>query len=257
MPDSTDELDPQSDQSWQALSTLPAIDLRAILMREQTNMSVLRNQLAVSQQKIDMIKTMLSPFTRLPQELVSEIFQFYCASQGTIYDAFQKRKTRTRPSKIDPDRIVDGINTIPPQLILTQVCNFWRSVAHETHPLWTDLTIYIQSGKFAYHGDLIEDWISHSGEVLPLNIRIIVPKGKGQATRSVLEFIKPFSELELDEELDLSEQCLPHQHDDDPPKVLGKRSRPKSETYKQAWSTSEQQLLEALLEEIPEGEKNR
>ncbi|KAJ4490050.1 hypothetical protein J3R30DRAFT_3360759 [Lentinula aciculospora] len=43
----------------------------------------------------------------------------------------------------------------------------------------------------------------------------------------------------------------------DPLSVLGKRSRPKSETYKQAWSTSEQQLLEALLEEIPEGEKNR
>ncbi|KAJ3716375.1 hypothetical protein C8R42DRAFT_678251 [Lentinula raphanica] len=46
---------------------------------------------------------------------------------------------------------------------------------------------------------------------------------------------------------------------DDTPsqQVLGKRARPKSETYKQAWSTSEQQLLEALLEEIPEGEKNR
>ncbi|KAF4579670.1 hypothetical protein EYR40_000152 [Pleurotus pulmonarius] len=34
-------------------------------------------------------------------------------------------------------------------------------------------------------------------------------------------------------------------------------SRPKSETYKQAWSTSEQHLLEKLLEDIPDGEKNR
>ncbi|EGO01253.1 hypothetical protein SERLA73DRAFT_72210 [Serpula lacrymans var. lacrymans S7.3] len=58
-----------------------------------------------------------------------------------------------------------------------------------------------------------------------------------------------------------------------PPKQsLGKRSRdaaekgdtyeketgkPKPETYKLAWSVSEQHLLERLLEEIPDGEKNR
>ncbi|KAI8989186.1 hypothetical protein BD414DRAFT_486345 [Trametes punicea] len=36
-----------------------------------------------------------------------------------------------------------------------------------------------------------------------------------------------------------------------------KNGKPKSETYKQAWSVSEQHLLERLLEEIPEGEKNR
>ncbi|KAF5373436.1 hypothetical protein D9615_009495 [Tricholomella constricta] len=33
--------------------------------------------------------------------------------------------------------------------------------------------------------------------------------------------------------------------------------KPKPETYKQAWSVSEQHLLEQLLEQIPEGEKNR
>ena len=37
----------------------------------------------------------------------------------------------------------------------------------------------------------------------------------------------------------------------------GKDGKLKSETYKQAWSVSEQHLLERLLEEIPEGEKNR
>jgi hypothetical protein len=31
----------------------------------------------------------------------------------------------------------------------------------------------------------------------------------------------------------------------------------RSETYKQAWSISEQHLLERLLEEIPDGERNR
>lgn len=33
--------------------------------------------------------------------------------------------------------------------------------------------------------------------------------------------------------------------------------KPKPETYKQAWSVSEQHLLEQLLEQIPEGEKYR
>ncbi|THU97520.1 hypothetical protein K435DRAFT_796464 [Dendrothele bispora CBS 962.96] len=36
-----------------------------------------------------------------------------------------------------------------------------------------------------------------------------------------------------------------------------KLSKPKPDTYKQAWSVSEQHLLEKLLLEIPEGEKNR
>ena len=39
--------------------------------------------------------------------------------------------------------------------------------------------------------------------------------------------------------------------------TVGKNGKAKSETYKQAWSVSEQHLLERLLEEIPEGEKNR
>ncbi|KAH8102166.1 hypothetical protein BXZ70DRAFT_930649 [Cristinia sonorae] len=38
---------------------------------------------------------------------------------------------------------------------------------------------------------------------------------------------------------------------------LDKRGKPRPETYKQAWSVSEQHLLERLMEEIPEGEKNR
>jgi hypothetical protein len=35
------------------------------------------------------------------------------------------------------------------------------------------------------------------------------------------------------------------------------KPKPKSETYKQAWSESEQNLLDQLLEKIPDGEKNR
>lgn len=45
-----------------------------------------------------------------------------------------------------------------------------------------------------------------------------------------------------------------HIHNPDKLRASGK---PKSETYKQAWSVSEQHLLEQLLEQIPDGAKNR
>lgn len=41
------------------------------------------------------------------------------------------------------------------------------------------------------------------------------------------------------------------------PKRKRKGPKPKPETYKQSWSVSEQNLLEQLLEEIPDGEKFR
>ncbi|KII91567.1 hypothetical protein PLICRDRAFT_38344 [Plicaturopsis crispa FD-325 SS-3] len=41
------------------------------------------------------------------------------------------------------------------------------------------------------------------------------------------------------------------------PKPSRDSTKPKPETYKQAWSVSEQHLLERLLDEVPEGEKNR
>ncbi|KAH9928011.1 uncharacterized protein BXZ73DRAFT_102517 [Epithele typhae] len=39
--------------------------------------------------------------------------------------------------------------------------------------------------------------------------------------------------------------------------ALDRKGKARSDTYKQAWSVSEQHLLERLLEEIPDGEKNR
>jgi hypothetical protein len=42
-----------------------------------------------------------------------------------------------------------------------------------------------------------------------------------------------------------------------PEPSIAKKEKPRSETYKQAWSVSEQHLLERLLAEIPDGEKNR
>jgi len=51
---------------------------------------------------------------------------------------------------------------------------------------------------------------------------------------------------------------LPEDPPEDPnSKRKSKKPKPKPETYKQSWSVSEQNLLEQLLEEIPDGEKFR
>ncbi|KAJ4465530.1 hypothetical protein C8J55DRAFT_609616 [Lentinula edodes] len=180
-------------ERWRTFSSLPTTQLRAILTQEQIDIHILRDKLSAAEKKVAMIKTILSPFSRLPQELISEIFHVYCATQGVIYDAFQKRNSRTRPSKVDPDRIVSGVFTIPPQLILTQICSYWRTVAHETRSLWTNLTVYIQTGKFTHHEQLIENWLNHSGQNMPLDIFLSVPKGKGQVTKSIMLGIIPFA----------------------------------------------------------------
>ncbi|KAJ4485436.1 hypothetical protein J3R30DRAFT_3696792 [Lentinula aciculospora] len=181
-------------ERWHTFSLLPTTQLRAILTEEQIYIRFLHDKLTAAERKVAMVKTILSPFSRLPKELISEIFHFYCATQGVLYDAFQKPNARTRPSKVEPDRIVSGVYTIPPQLILTQVCGYWRNVAHETRSLWTTLTVYIQSGKFVHHGELIRKWLGHTGQNMPLDISLFVPKGKGPATKSIVRSIVPFAD---------------------------------------------------------------
>jgi len=60
---------------------------------------------------------------------------------------------------------------------------------------------------------------------------------------------KPKSKLSPSSDQESVQQVIPT-------KTVGS-DKPKSETYKQVWSVSEQHLLEQLLEQIPDGEKNR
>ncbi|KAF9815195.1 hypothetical protein IEO21_04712 [Rhodonia placenta] len=69
--------------------------------------------------------------------------------------------------------------------------------------------------------------------------------------RGSLAKVEPKAE---EEDTPASTEVVP---EDEPAQDSKQKSMAKSETYKQAWSVSEQHLLERLLEEIPEGEKNR
>ena len=74
-----------------------------------------------------------------------------------------------------------------------------------------------------------------------------------KASRSRTKNVKPAPPVEDEMDVEPDEDLAPSSHD--PP--LDKKGKPRPETYKQAWSISEQHLLEKLLEEIPDGEKNR
>jgi len=63
----------------------------------------------------------------------------------------------------------------------------------------------------------------------------------------------PLDPQSLPEDIALPENPL----EDPSSKRKSKNPKPKPETYKQSWSVSEQNLLEQLLEEIPDGEKFR
>ena len=63
----------------------------------------------------------------------------------------------------------------------------------------------------------------------------------------------PLGPQTLPEDIALPENPL----EDPNSKRKSKNPKPKPETYKQSWSVSEQNLLEQLLEEIPDGEKFR
>lgn len=93
----------------------------------------------------------------------------------------------------------------------------------------------------------------------PIRLRRLSRKARGQspppppkARARSLASVKSKQEQEaIEEEAEVSAQILVEES------APSAKAKPKSETYKQAWSVSEQHLLERLLEEIPEGEKNR
>ncbi|KAF5351453.1 hypothetical protein D9757_012049 [Collybiopsis confluens] len=101
----------------------------------------------------------------IPRELISEIFLFFCTEFLPL--------------------------SLPPQLLLTQICAYWRAVAHRTPRLWTQLSMNMRTGKFPHHTELITAWLKRSGS-LPLDIKMMVAKGQGKRLKNPLKAVIPF-----------------------------------------------------------------
>ncbi|KAI0083793.1 hypothetical protein BDY19DRAFT_1097277 [Irpex rosettiformis] len=78
--------------------------------------------------------------------------------------------------------------------------------------------------------------------------------GRSARNKRPTRKIEPSSKLP---EASTSKQIIEETAPQDEEPKLDKKGKPRPETYKQAWSVEEQHLLERLLDEIPEGSKNR
>ncbi|KAF9078638.1 hypothetical protein BDP27DRAFT_21552 [Rhodocollybia butyracea] len=131
--------------------------------------------------------TQPGPFNRLPLELISEIFLIFCGAQyyyGSKSEYWHGRSYQPTPR----------FRSCPPQLLLTQLSSHWRAVAHSMHHLWVELTIHVKTGNCPHHAELATAWLMRSGESLPLEINISIPKGKGgrNHVKRLIESTIPF-----------------------------------------------------------------
>ncbi|KAJ7481206.1 hypothetical protein B0H11DRAFT_2024674 [Mycena galericulata] len=112
----------------------------------------LQSMRAAEYKKIAALKYLSSSLHGLPTEVLCEIFLYTVAPVRT-----KKKLT-----------VIENPNAILP---ISQVCHFWREVAHNTPHLWTDLCITVTT----YPSDAfiagIKTWLGRSRQ-LPLSITI-------------------------------------------------------------------------------------
>ncbi|KAK7472409.1 hypothetical protein VKT23_000523 [Stygiomarasmius scandens] len=106
------------------------------------------------QRDMDQYKAFISPFRRIPAEILTEIFSF-CCCDGEL-NAYGLEISR------------DGI--VATTLALSQTCSLWRSIVRFSPRLWSRLSV-----NLAYRGkgmeDLIKLYLHHSGDV-PLDLNL-------------------------------------------------------------------------------------
>lgn len=103
------------------------------------------------------IENILTPVRRIPNEILSEIFELICyPDEGEFYAQFDSVRRTT---------------------VLSQVCAVWRMVAHDTSRIWSRLCLSIpeNSGLFKREGNWVVEWLSHSRE-LPLELYLDFPR---------------------------------------------------------------------------------
>ncbi|KAJ3899258.1 hypothetical protein F5879DRAFT_977399 [Lentinula edodes] len=103
------------------------------------------------------IKNILTPVRRIPNEILSGIFEFVChPDKGEFYAQF---------------------DTVRRTTVLSQVCAVWRRVAHDTSRIWSRLCLSIPEnrGLFKREGQWVVEWLSRSRE-LPLELYLDFPR---------------------------------------------------------------------------------
>ncbi|KAF9265532.1 hypothetical protein L218DRAFT_898335, partial [Marasmius fiardii PR-910] len=141
--------------------------IQSFLLEPQRKLDVLNHQITQLEETLSKLKTereslqkyvvqhraLLTPFRRLPDELISEIFV-------QCLDLYPVRSTKHAP------------------LLLTTICKSWRRVALKTPHLWCSIHLSIPEVPKFPGGPLVKDrmlgaerWLERSGSV-PLSISL-------------------------------------------------------------------------------------
>ncbi|KAF5347267.1 hypothetical protein D9756_009980 [Leucocoprinus leucothites] len=172
----------QSEISATRRSLQKGLDHLQALENDVSHLQKLYNSLLLQQQAlstfIDYRKELLSPFNRLPPDILREIF-YYCLPIS-----------RNTTMSIDE-----------PPLSLGRVCKRWRHIVYSTPQLWTTLHIVAvplssltSSRRDKALLDAIASWLSRSG-VLPLSISMYhdVPSHSGD--RVMHQEVQPYLDI--------------------------------------------------------------
>ncbi|KAE9398526.1 hypothetical protein BT96DRAFT_976339, partial [Gymnopus androsaceus JB14] len=119
---------------------MEAIDLQI------ENVRLEMQKLAQTHIQLLIARNQLVPLHRLPTEILSEIFLFYCCYEDKVE------------------------NSLPPQHIVCQICSRWRQLAHSLPRLWTKMAITMVHGQFPHHALMAKEWLGRSGSDLPVGI---------------------------------------------------------------------------------------
>ncbi|KAJ7114799.1 hypothetical protein C8R44DRAFT_794935 [Mycena epipterygia] len=99
---------------------------------------------------VEVYRVALAPHKILPVDILREIF--LCAAQST-------------PTEAVLNDIVSPILGRPQiRLILCQVCSNWRSVALDTHELWSDVRVDVGTGNTKHLLEILGIWLTRSGQ---------------------------------------------------------------------------------------------
>ncbi|KAJ7105990.1 hypothetical protein C8R44DRAFT_745640 [Mycena epipterygia] len=104
---------------------------------------------------LELHRVALAPHKMLPIDVLREIFIFSAPTKADLNDIVSPRRAGS------PDI----------RLILCKICSHWRSIALDTHELWSAVRVNLDTGNTTRLLEVLGIWLSRSGQsALTLNI---------------------------------------------------------------------------------------
>lgn len=127
--------------SFPPRQSLTVPELEAEMARVQNLMEELARERTRLRRRINS----LSPTTRLPPEIITDIFRMACEPmESTIEDAQHN-------------------NTVLTPLFFGKICGEWREIAWSTPLLWSSISLHVSRKAHNAQIELLEEWLARAG----------------------------------------------------------------------------------------------